>query len=203
MLSYKLFSAAACPPEVFQFRYQVYVEELHRPQAYADHERRTIRDPLDDHAYHSVVYDDAEVIGCVRLNLMRDGGLWRYFDFYEVSKLPPAEQLTSCICTRNMVRADFRKTGVSVRMLKAIYKFGMESGMTTCFMDVNEPLRQLFEKFGYKFQFKKEHPEYGLVSVYRLDVLDLEFLKQVRSPFAPLCQAYLETKGVLAPSPVV
>lgn len=190
-LTYKLFSARECPPEVFRFRYEVYVEELHRRQSFADETTRTIRDPLDESAVHSVVFKGDEVVGSVRINMLRDGGLWRYLDLYDICKLPPDEQATACICTRNMVRADYRKTGVSVRMLKQIYEFGMRAGMTTCFMDVNEPLEKLFVKFGYKFQFRREHPEYGMVAVYRLDVLDLDYLREVRSPFAPICAEFL------------
>jgi GNAT superfamily N-acetyltransferase len=199
-VSIRLFDAAACPAAVFRLRYEIYVEELNRTQLYACRETRTIRDPLDEFAHHAVAFDGEQAVGCVRINFAREGDLGRYLDLYEIAKLTAAARETACICTRNMVRAGYRKTGVSVRMLKEIYKFGMESGMTACFMDVNPPLEGLFEKFGYKFLFRKEHPEYGLVSVHRLDVLDLAHLKSVRSPFAPLCEAHLARAASLAPA---
>ena len=73
-----------------------------------------------------------------------------------------------------------------------LYKLGMEAGMTTCFMDVNEPLERLFVKFGFKRQFEREHAEYGMVAVYRLDVLDIDHLRAIRSPFRDICQEYLQ-----------
>ncbi len=64
-------------------------------------------------------------------------------------------------------------------------------------MDVNEPLLRLFEKFGYETQFIKEHPDYGLVHVMKLDVLDLCKLERVKSPFVNLCKAYLAENAEL------
>lgn len=201
MSHYRLFGPDDCPAGVFRLRYAIYVEEMHRKQFYACHESQTIRDPLDDFAHHVVAFDaERTIIGCVRLNMARDGDLGRYLDLYGISALSPHEQATASICTRNMVLAKYRRTGVSVRMLKMIYDYGIRAGMTTCFMDVNPPLEALFERFGYKFVAKRVHPEYGDVSVYRLDVLDLNYLKSVRSPFAELCAAYLAEKAESAPA---
>ena len=33
---------------IYRFRYSVYVEEMNRPQRYANHEYKRISDPLDD-----------------------------------------------------------------------------------------------------------------------------------------------------------
>ena len=32
---------------VFRFRYEIYVEEMQRPQIYADHAARTVAEPFD------------------------------------------------------------------------------------------------------------------------------------------------------------
>lgn len=64
---------------LYTFRYRIYVEEMARPQKYADHDARTIRDPLDDTAYNLVAWQDDAIAGCVRVNFARDGGM----DYYE------------------------------------------------------------------------------------------------------------------------
>ncbi|MBT8472229.1 MAG: GNAT family N-acetyltransferase [Marinicaulis sp.] len=197
---YKVYAYDDCPKEVFNFRYEIYVEELHRKQSYADHDGRTIIDPLDETGFHGVVSKDGEIVAVVRLNFVRDGGTQPYFDFYELAKLTPAEQATASICTRNMVAAKYRKTGVSVRMLKMIYEFGIRNGATSCYMDVNAPLMPLFEKFGYEPLFEKEHPDYGLVTVMRLPAIDYDVLAARRSPFAPICKKVLSDRQELAPA---
>lgn len=194
MFDYRVYPAADCPPEVFQFRYKVYVEELHRKQTYADHNAKTIIDPLDKTARHGVVTKDGEIIAVVRLNMVRDGSVAPYDSLYEIDQLPVAEQETASICTRNMVLAEYRKTGVSIRMLKMIYEHGIRAGATSCYMDVNEPLIPLFTKMGYVRLFEKDHPDYGHVTVMMLPVLDLDHLTKTRSPFASICKAFLEEK---------
>ena len=198
MFDCRVYPAADCPPEVFQFRYKVYVEELHRKQTYADHDARTIIDPLDKSARHCVATKDGEIIGVVRINIVRDGPIAPYDAFYEIDKLPEAERETASICTRNMVAAEYRKTGISIRMLKMIYEHGIRAGATSCYMDVNEPLIPLFTKMGYVRLFEKEHPDYGLVTVMMLPVVDLDHLMKTHSPFAPICKAFLAEKGETA-----
>lgn len=200
MYAYNVYSYEDCPREVFRFRYAVYVEELHRKQSYADHDDKTIIDPLDPAGHHGVVTKDGEIIAVVRLNIVRDGGVQPYYDFYELYRLPPEQQNSASICTRNMVAANYRNTGVSVRMLKMIYTYGIENGVTSCYMDVNAPLIKLFEKFGYKALFEKDHPDYGRVTIMRLDALDLDYLSEIRSPFASTCRNFLERNAELTPA---
>lgn len=197
--AYKVYPYADCPKEVFKFRYEIYVEELHRKQSYADHDEKTIIDPLDETGFHGVVSAEDAIIAVIRLNFVRDGGTQPYYDFYELAKLPPNEQATASICTRNMVAAKYRKTGVSVRMLKMIYEFGIRNGATSCYMDVNAPLIPLFEKFGYEALFEKEHPDYGLVTVMRLPASNCDVLTAKRSPFAPICKKVFGDQQEFAP----
>ena len=55
---------------VYHFRYLIYVEEMQRKQAYADHVRRRIVDPLDDGAVNLVAWSGSEVVGtCASISL--------------------------------------------------------------------------------------------------------------------------------------
>ena len=50
---------------LYAFWYRIYVEEMARPQKYADHATRRIRDPLDDRGYNIVAWDAAgQISGC-------------------------------------------------------------------------------------------------------------------------------------------
>lgn len=198
MPEYRVYDYEDCPPELFRFRYKIYVEELHRQQSYARHETQTIEDPLDPSGHQCVATYKSDIVGCVRLNLVREGGVQPYFDFYELYRLPEREQLSASICTRFMVTKSYRNSRVPLELLKMIYLFGIENGATSCYMDTNAPYINMYKKFGYEVLFEKNHPDYGRVSIMRLPVLDLDHLQAARSPFAPICRRFLERRAALA-----
>lgn len=193
MYPFHVYRYADCPREVFRFRYEVYVEELHRKQTYACHETRTIEDPMDRSAYHGVATNKAgEIAATIRLNYVRDGGVDPYYGFYEIDKLSPREQDAVAICTRNMTAKRYRHTPLGYRMIRNAFVLSADLDATICYIDVNKPLIPLFRKLGFRERFEKDHPDYGLVTIMRLDGLDVEYLTKIGSPFAPLSADYLE-----------
>ena len=70
---------------VFRFRYEVYVEELGRYRAVADHEHRRLADPEDDHSW--IVYGavDGEVVGTMRLTWGGHGCSERQVEQYQLA----------------------------------------------------------------------------------------------------------------------
>jgi hypothetical protein len=48
---------------IFGFRYRIYVDEMGRPQKDADHDRRRIRDALDDTAFNLAAWNDERIVG--------------------------------------------------------------------------------------------------------------------------------------------
>lgn len=200
MVHYEIVSAANCPPALYRFRYEVYVEELHRAQSYACHEERTIIDPLDEAGHNLIARDGDEIVGCVRLNFVRDGGVQPYFDFYELERLSPLEIEGASICTRYMVAPRYRRSRVPIELLKRIYLHGLENGATSCYMDTNAPYQKLYVKLGYDSMFEKVHADYGLVSIMRLEADNLEKLTAARSPFAPILKKFLSENCSLEPA---
>ncbi|GJL93636.1 MAG: hypothetical protein DHS20C05_00410 [Hyphococcus sp.] len=199
MPQYKVYQYLDCPREVFHFRYKIYVEELHRRQTYAHHETQTIEDPMDPTGHQCLAQEsDGSVVGAVRLNLVREGGVESYSKFYELDRLAKHERLSASICTRYMVTKEYRRSRVPLELLKRIYRFGIENGATSCYMDTNAPFLNMYLKYGYEPLFEKEHPDYGPVTVMRLPVLDLEHLKSTRSPFAPICERFLTEQSETA-----
>jgi GNAT superfamily N-acetyltransferase len=200
MVEYTLAIGDECPEALFRFRYEVYVEELHRPQSYACHKTRRIIDPLDRRAHNLMAWRDGEIIGCVRTNFVRDGGVGSYHDFYELDRLSEKDVIDASICTRYMVAPKYRRSRVPIELMKRIYKYGLYDGIRFNFIDTNAPYQKFYEKFGYEHLFDKTHSDYGKVSIMRLKADDLKWLRSVKSPFAATCAAYHETKKALVPA---
>lgn len=194
MIDIRHYSGLDCPEAVYRFRYEVYVAELGRRQRYACHDTRSIRDPLDDTAHQIVAYKDEEIVAVVRLNFVRDGNLGEYEALYGISGLNTQEKATSAVCTRIMTARRYRHTPLGYRMIESAFRFSAEHDVTICLIDVNEPRRELFEKLGFRLLDRIEHPDYGRVCLMRLDGLDINHLRAVASPFAPLSEAYLAKK---------
>lgn len=188
MLSYQLRQGASVPADLFRFRYAIYVEEMGRKQKYACAETRTIRDPLDELGYQGIVALDDAIIGCIRMNFLRDGSIGDYFSLYGLSALSAKERETASICTRLMIGPSARRTQVSIELIKFAYAFGLDRGIDTCFIDCNDHLVRFFERFGWRFLFKREHEDYGLVNIMRLDLRDHNHLAAIKSPFLALGQ---------------
>ncbi|HXI87355.1 MAG TPA: GNAT family N-acetyltransferase [Parvularculaceae bacterium] len=193
----KVHHAGACPEELYAFRYRIYVEEMNRPQRYACHETRTIRDGLDDMGHQCVAYYDGEIVACIRGNSAREWGVGEYFEFYELDQLSPNRLAETCVCTRLMVAREHRHRTLTVDLLKALYRHGLETGHSLCYMDCNRHLEVFFRKFGYRPLFNKNHYDYGDVSVMRLDMTDMTKLKTVGSPFAEELADFMSARPIL------
>lgn len=189
-LSFTIFSGDTAPAALYRFRYSIYVEEMHRRQKYACAETKTIRDPLDEKGHQGIVARGEEIVGCIRMNLLKDGPVGDYFDFYRLAALTPAELAKASICTRLMIDASVRRTSLSVELVKFAYEFGLQNGVESCFIDCNSHLTKFFLRFGWRALFRDEHPEYGLVDVMRLDLTDLGHLARIGSPFAAIAARY-------------
>ncbi len=181
--TFRTHTAADCPDELYAFRYKIYVEEMNRPQSDACHETKTIKDFLDDTAHHTIVYCADEIVACVRNNLPREGALGYYEDFYGINRLTDQDRAMTSICTRYMVAKEHRRTSLSLDILRFNFIFGLTLEVDSCYMDCNSHLVRYFSRFGYVPQAEKHHPEYGDVTILRLNINDTAYLKSVGSPF--------------------
>lgn len=168
--------------ELFQFRYRIYVEEMHRRQQYADHDQRTIRDPLDDSAYNFVAREDGDIVGCVRVNFAADGGLDYYRDLLRMDALSDSYPGGVALCTRLMVVPRLRGSPLALRFCIAGLELGLEHGIRWNFIDCNDHLVGFFARLGYEWMHKAVHEEYGPVNVMRFNLSKLDQLKAVGSP---------------------
>ena len=172
--------------KVFEFRYDIYGSEGVLPQFYADHANRRIKDPLDSHAHNLVAYQGSEVVGTLRINFARDSDIAYYDQFLEMNTAGEFHPAATSIATRLLVIPRLRGSSLAVRLSQAAYTLGLRHEIRYNFLDCNHQMTHFFERLGYVFQSRAEHPEYGVGSVMRLDLLDRLHLARVRSPFLPI-----------------
>lgn len=177
---------------LYRFRYSVYVEEMQRFQVYADHHRKRIEDPLDRTGCNLAAWIDGRIVGCVRSNLSRDGGLGAYHAMLRMENVPAGDfPGTTSLCTRLMLCSGYRNSSLLARLFAENYKFGLRAGIKWTFLDCNDHLVEMFARLGFERTHLADHPEYGLVNAMRLELLDLEHLKASGSMFAPILKRHL------------
>ncbi len=178
---------------IYRFRYSVYVEEMNRPQRYADHAEGRIVDPLDSHGRTIGAWLGGRVVGTIRVNLLSEGPAGEYQHLYELESLSPEERRKVSITTQGMVENKLRGTALSLRLGCAAYRHALSNGVYTDFLDCNAHLVSYFLRLGYRIhRTNVHHPEYGEITILRLATRDFQYLKKIRSPFFKILQKNLE-----------
>jgi hypothetical protein len=166
------------------FRYRIYVEEMARPQKYADHAAQRIRDPLDDAGYNIVAWGPGrKIAGCVRVNLSRDGALDYYSRLLKLDAVGADHPGNTSVCTRLMVAPEHRSSTLATRLSCASFDLGLDHGVVWNFIDCNDHLVDFFARMGYEKTHTARHEEYGSVNVMRLNIRDYSRLKATGSIF--------------------
>lgn len=175
---------------VYRFRYRIYVEEMGRPQAYADHLKKRIEDTLDRTGYVFAAFEKSEVVGTVRTNFVRDNNIGEYDRLYALDSVPGDVKPFASLTTRLMVAPRYRARLLAVQLACAVYSFGLREGIHVDFIDCNQHLVPFFSRLGYlPFRTDVNHPEYGRVHVMQLNLLDFGAFKRLRSPFRRILSA--------------
>ena len=176
---------------LYAFRYRIYVEEMARPQKYADHPARRIRDPLDDRAYNIVAWDrKGRIAGCVRVNLAREGGLDYYSHLLGLAAVGAEHPFATSVCTRLMIAPEYRSSTLATRLSGASFDLGLDHGVVWNFIDCNDHLVGFFSRMGYERTHTAVHEEYGRVNVMRLNIRDHSHLKATGSIFQKNLERY-------------
>lgn len=157
---------------VFRFRYDIYVREMRRRQKDADHDRGRVEDALDRTAVLLAARDSASgrIVGTARANVVAHADLGVYERLYGLDTLNAAERGATSITTRFMVERERRGTTLVVQLARALFARGVSAGVTTDYIDCNEPLVPFFARLGYEPLRPIEHPDYGVVQLMRLAV---------------------------------
>lgn len=182
--------------QVFRFRYEVYVEEMRRPQKHADHARRLIRDPLDAAAFNVAAWKDGAMVGVVRVNFSSAGPLDGYEAFYAMGSVGADHPARTSITTRLMVAPRHRRSRLPLALAACCFRLGLQHGIRWNFIDCNDHLRRLFLALGYQPHVgPAAHEDYGVVHRLRLCLEDAAHLEKIASPFAEMLREWRASKG--------
>jgi N-acyl-L-homoserine lactone synthetase len=186
--------------EVFRFRYKILIEEEQVNILSADHRSRTVQDDYDEIAYILVALSDSsEVAGTARTVLWRSlpNSLKNKDGIPETLAnvgfaLPPSIKPDMCSYTSRMVTSgDSKRTKhlASSELAKALYYFGLRSGIEIDFILCTPDVVRFFKKLGYReliANIKSPDTQRQCYLMYLL-LEDSVHLGKVRSPFEELC----------------
>jgi hypothetical protein len=140
--------------EACRLRYQEYCVELGRDSPNADHERKTIRDWLDDFGQTFIAVKDNQVVGTIRGNLSAEGSLGILEDWYGMDASIHHPQNTAVI-TKFAVRKSCRSSAVAMRLISAVRQYGKRLDVRECYIDCIPRLVPFFRLFGFRVAGRK------------------------------------------------
>jgi CRP-like cAMP-binding protein len=170
--------------QIYRFRYRVYVEELAMTSD-ADHERKWLRDDLDEQSVSYAVMDDGEVKGSLRVTYLED--LPDPSSIVEKFDMEPAVEAfgTSAICTtsRFILDQELRHGTIIYRLMLTAFLDARERNARLNFGDCSPHLLPFYEHLGYRrYTPGFNDTAYG----FKLPILmlfgDREYFERVRSP---------------------
>ncbi|MEP6600893.1 MAG: cyclic nucleotide-binding domain-containing protein [Nitrospirota bacterium] len=181
--------------EIYRLRYEVYIEETEgeRRHTEANVAERRFRDELDDHAVQFYIRQDGKILGCVRLNLRRDGP-WECEHRFDLGKLAPTYPTQIAMASRFAVHPGARGSVTMMQLCCAMAEFLVEQEQRFLLVDCHPKFLPLYTRLGfriYKPGFK--HPKYTYVIPMVFVFGDLEYLERVNSPLVPIFQCYPQT----------
>ena len=177
-------ASAADYDALYRLRYRVYVEELGFTQVYADHGRRTVRDPLDATAITLIAEIDGAIIGTVRTNVAGDCDLGKYAVLHRLHELDGVSPEEISMTSKLIVAERYRNRRVMLRLAHTVFRIAVSRGVKVDFIDCERHLIPIYYRLGYRQTTEKpfEHPELGPRYPMRL-FTDRSYLSRVRSPF--------------------
>lgn len=178
---------------IYRLRFDVYVGEL--GVAATDHQEgdlvgRQLRDQWDEHAYHCFATENGVIVASGRVNLRRDGPV-ECEDLLEMARFVPAFPDAVSTTSRLAIVPELRGSGLFTRMACAIYEFHRQCGVQFMFIDCHPTLVPVYERLGFRtYKTSLRHPKYVRVVPMVLVLDDLEYLQQIRSPYAAIARRY-------------
>lgn len=177
---------------IYNLRYRIYVQEMQRKQFYADHDKKRVKEPLDEHGHLFYALMDDQYIGTIRVNLKREGELENE-ELYDLDLFRPFYPDYVSMTTKYMVLPEYRGNPfVASQLALAAFHHIRQNGILIDFIDTNAYLIRLYEQMGYRrYKNNINHPEYGYVTPMCFLFDDLDYLKSIKSPFYLVAKEYV------------
>lgn len=176
-----------------RFRYQVYVEELGRRAAFADHARQTLIEPADHLPGTAIFYteEDGRLTGTARASL---GPSPEELEPYAaVTDAPPLRALAGArkvLVTRLMVAPTARGLGDAAALVQACFQFSCEQDVVLGLASCKPALQPFFQRSGFAVCGPDYvHADAGVQRPMFM-VVEPAFLAARRSRLAGLCGRY-------------
>jgi hypothetical protein len=174
---------------VYRLRYDVYVEEMGRYQAVADHERRMLYEDVDEQSRIAYAELDGEIVATARITWGGDGPIpQRMVDQYQLAPfLAELPQAAIAVGERAMVRPHLRGSDVLLRMMGNGMQFANENRIQLVFGDCEPHLLNLYLGLGQRTYAKTNvnSAEAGYLIPIVTVIEDYEYFKQLNSPLLP------------------
>ncbi|HEY6317846.1 MAG TPA: cyclic nucleotide-binding domain-containing protein [Acidimicrobiia bacterium] len=149
--SFSLAGTEADKEAVYRFRYDVYVEEMGRYQDTADHERRLLVEPEDDHSRVFLAREDDRVVATVRLTLGTDGFSDRQIRQYGLQpfldEIPPGYL---AVGERAMVEPRHRGSGLLEELVAHSHTYLDDADLRLVFGACEPHLLSLYLRMGQR-----------------------------------------------------
>lgn len=177
---------------IFALRYDVLVNELDMSVVDADHDRKQVRDDLDDRAQHLYLIDQGRVQACSRLLLTGNDPIPdRLRQIYALERFAAFDTATFSFSDRLYVAHAWREGRLPAVLLGGKFKVARRNGIRFDFTHCRPAQVGLFEKLGYRrYTENFQDPDFGLQTPMVLLTEDERHLARINSPFAPMAQAF-------------
>lgn len=186
---------------IYRFLYGIWANELYRSMEGMDHERRSMKDELDEWAKHLIAVNrSGRVVGCLRINLLRDASLPNRFDRQlKITEL--VEQFGSekiCYASHFTVASAARGKTVASLLVWALYRLCLTEGPSVAVAYCPLNLVSFYYQLGFRPYTENFRIDAGIRVPLVHCIRDRQYLTEIKSPLARLCPAELDDSGEAA-----
>jgi predicted GNAT family N-acyltransferase len=174
--------------QVCRLRYEVYVEEMKKPYAQADHEARVLREPADDHSVVLAAFSGDRLVGTGRCALASwpgvPGSVATDLGVDAWARLVGRNRIF--VTSRLMVALAFRGgSRVPSALVEAMYIVAREVGAAVGLCATRGSLIRFFERYGFRRYGDPFFDRQSGLQQASMALMceDVEHLERIRSPF--------------------
>lgn len=186
---------------IHRFLYAIWSDEFGRSMDGMDHDRRLLRDPLDETAQYFVAIDaSGRILGCVRINMLDHAPLAdhlrKHLRIPELIKLFGGEQIS--FLSRFAVAPEARGRTVASLLIGAVYAFCLDRGalvgISYCSLQ--------YISFYYQLGYRPYTDNFRIDAGIRVPIIhcarDRAYLEEIHSPLTRLCPQPMDDGGATA-----
>jgi len=187
-----LASSAAEREAIFRFRYEIYVDELSKDLAVADHQRRCIEDGDDQQGDLFYTRAKGRVTGTVRLLIRQPGQIpTRTAERYSLDLFPGLDALPVAELSRLLIDRSFRGSLILPAFARALFEHLSQRGVHFVFAYCAPGLVRAYRQLGFRPYASALISGRDGMRVPLVNVLsDLAYMQRVGSAVLPLAKRY-------------